>query len=211
MFALVWISAEYLTQFKRKFKAGIHPGAHVAIWLLIFVGSGIVAGVQVIFAAVMMEHCLYATDEKTTGSYGYNRYDSYYYDSEEDCFPREKRHVAVAAASFACLHFLISTFLFVAACADTHRRRSQAVRTVLYVPVPYNQMQQYQGQPQNLQMPNGQQVMAYPAPPQAAKRMQPMGQQQMQQVGQPSAAGPSAGQASDGRQSQIVEFYGVAR
>lgn len=81
----------------------------------------------------------------------------------------------------------------------------------MYVPVPYNQMQQYQGQPQNLQMPNGQQVMAYPAPPQAAKGMQPMGQQQMQQVGQPSAAGPSAGQASDGRQSQIVEFYGVAR
>jgi hypothetical protein len=224
LFTLVWIAAEYLTQFRRKFQAGIHPGAHVGIWVFIFSGSGIVAGVQMVFAAAMMDGCLYAPDEKPTGRDSYSGYgrDYYYYESD-DCFPREKRLIAVAAASFACLHFLVSTFLFVAACADTHRRNSQAARTVLYVPVPYGQMQQYQVQPQSVLLQTGEQVMAYPALPPVARGTQPMVQQQqhqqhqmqMQQVGQPAAAGPSgpgpsAVQPSVGRQSQIVEYYGVA-
>ena len=41
---MIWDIAELATRFGRKWKAGIHPGAHVAISLFIWLGAAIVGG-----------------------------------------------------------------------------------------------------------------------------------------------------------------------
>ncbi|KAM0343379.1 hypothetical protein ACHAPU_008557 [Fusarium lateritium] len=165
VFALAWSIAEIATRFARKWKAGIHPGAHVAVSLLIWLGAAVVGGL-----------------ESTLSSY-YSSFDYLDEDCEYDSNVRRyvctsndnvssKRTLFIALSVFTCLVWLWHFILFVGACIDTQKRNAAMRKPVTMVfggPaywVPgsqgFQQMPQYYGPPpgQNIPMQNW-------APPQA--------------------------------------------
>ncbi|CAJ0550253.1 Ff.00g101830.m01.CDS01 [Fusarium sp. VM40] len=161
--AMIWSIAEILTRFGRKWKAGIHPGAHVAVSLLIWLGAAVVGGL-----------------ESTLSSY-YSSFDYLDEDCEYDPDVRRyvctssdkvssKRALFVALSVFTCLVWLWHFILFVGACIDTQKRNAAMRKPVTMVfggPgywVPgaqgFQQMPQYYGPPQGQSIP-----MQHWAPP----------------------------------------------
>lgn len=161
--ALIWDFAEIMTWLLRKRKAGIHPGAHVAMSLLIWLAAAVVGGIQSAFVA----YSVY--DDYDSSSTCRDSSRNEYVDCDDRYAATRGRFLAVAI--FSCLVWLVHFTLFVGACVDTAKRNA-ALRRVMVVAPPYwghavqgwqpmpqqgNQQQQYvpvQGQKQEQETPH---------------------------------------------------------
>ncbi|KAF4333332.1 hypothetical protein FBEOM_12845 [Fusarium beomiforme] len=170
--AMIWDIAEFATRFGRKWEAGIHPGAHVAISLLIWLGAAVVGGLESTFSAYYDEFdyldqdCEYDSDE--------HRYVCTSSDKVSS-----KRPLFVALSVFTCLIWLWHFILFVGACIDTQKRNAAMRRPVTMVfggpaywgpgAQGFQQVPQYYGPPQGQNIP-----MQNWAPPQNGNGKEPM-------------------------------------
>ncbi|KAF7552661.1 hypothetical protein G7Z17_g4187 [Cylindrodendrum hubeiense] len=135
--ALVWDSAEIITWLLRKRKAGIHPGAHVGVSLIVWLGAAIVGGMQATFIALVI------SDNSDCWEYESQSYVSCAssYTGGSGLF--------IAVAVFSCLVWLIHFTLFVCACMDTARRnRNRRIVTVVAPPYWGPMAQGWQPMPQ---------------------------------------------------------------
>lgn len=152
---MIWDIAELLTRFGRKWKAGIHPGAHVAIHLFIWLGAAIVGGLESTFSAYyssfdyLDEDCEYDRDQRR-----------YVCTSNEGV--ASKRALFVALSVFTCLLWLWQFILFVGACIDTQKRNAAMRKPVMVWGGPpywgpgaqgFQQVPQFYGAPQGQGIP----------------------------------------------------------
>lgn len=216
--AMIWIIADFITLAVRKWKSGIHPGAHVGVWLVVWIAMAIVSAYALYLASRQVEICgdkATGRGSSSSGSSGYDD-DDYYYNYYGGCSTRTQRSLASGIAAVSFLVYALVTFLFVTACADTHIRNTNRVVPVVYVPV-VPQQQAYP-QPQALQpvqLANGQTAMAmvYPTPPQPMYQQYPqqsyMPPQQQQAYMQPAHA-PQPSASGSQQAGQVQEYYGTA-
>ena len=103
------------TRFCRKWKAGVHPGAHVGVTLILWLANLVVG----IMAAILTQ---------------YNNCDYYSLsdDYDSDCEPVSSSMNATTALLIiaAVAEFVV----FVVACAETHRRNTYARNVYMTVP-----------------------------------------------------------------------------
>lgn len=125
--ALVWDLAEIITWFCRKRKAGIHPGAHVGVSLIIWLGAAIVGGIQAAFVAYVVN------DSSDCWDYESQSYESCTSSSSYD----GQAGLFTAVAVFSCLVWLIHFTLFINGCIETARRNRANRRVVTVVAPPY--------------------------------------------------------------------------
>ncbi|KAM5342030.1 hypothetical protein ACJ41O_015061 [Fusarium nematophilum] len=146
--ALIWDLAELATRWLRKFKSGIHPGAHVAISLLIWLGAAAVGGIEVIYAIAVDQTERNCYDSQTQRVYQCGTT----FDGRKATFS--------ALAAFTSLVWLCHFIFFIGACIDTAKRNAVAKRSIMVVSggPPYwgpaaqgfQPMPQYYGQGQNI-------------------------------------------------------------
>ncbi|KAF4976876.1 hypothetical protein FZEAL_6518 [Fusarium zealandicum] len=150
--ALLWDISEIITRWVRKFKAGIHPGAHVAVSLLIWLGASITGSLEAVLISFD------ARDDSPSCTHDENDE----YTCENSYSSRLSKVIAVAV--FTCLVWLCHFILFVFACMDTAKRNAltrQRITMVVNGP-PYwgpgaqgfQQMPQYYGPPAHMQSQN---------------------------------------------------------
>jgi uncharacterized membrane protein YhaH (DUF805 family) len=147
--SICWSVAELITVCVRRAHKGIHPGAHVALHLLLWLGFAAACGLNGFFLG-------YALIDDYSYYYGYgSRYDSY----------STYTGLMQGVVAMCALLFLIHFFLFVRACIETHRRNSSPRVVMMPQPMYYPPPQQpYPMQQQ--QYP--QQHVPYPMHPQQA-------------------------------------------
>ncbi|EHK24263.1 uncharacterized protein TRIVIDRAFT_215551 [Trichoderma virens Gv29-8] len=134
--AMVWSLAEVITRAVRKFKSGIHPGAHVGVCLILWMLSSVMGGILCTYVALNP----YRDDQDCgtytyTDSYGNRHTSSSYCDEYSDPYPRGK---LLGAAVITCLIFGLYFGLFIDACINTHRRNVAAKRPIMMIAQPQN-------------------------------------------------------------------------
>ncbi|KAH6888420.1 hypothetical protein B0T10DRAFT_488140 [Thelonectria olida] len=142
--AFIWDVAEIMTWLLRKRQAGIHPGAHVAMSLLIWMAAAVVGGIQSAFVGFSVYD-----DYDTSGTcWDSGRQESVDCDDDSDRYG-SVRAKFLAVAVFSCLVWLVHFILFVGACVDTAKRNA-ALRRVMVVAPPYwgHAVQGWQPMPQ---------------------------------------------------------------
>ncbi|EKJ74528.1 hypothetical protein FPSE_05278 [Fusarium pseudograminearum CS3096] len=153
--AIIWDIAELLTRFGRKWKAGIHPGAHVAIHLFIWLGAAIVGGLESTFSAY------YTSFDYLDEDCEYNRKERRYVCTSSEGVA-SKQSLFVALSVFTCLLWLWQFVLFVGACIDTQKRNAALRKPVVVWGGPpywgpgtqgFQQMPQYYAAPQGQGFP----------------------------------------------------------
>ncbi|EGR52936.1 uncharacterized protein TRIREDRAFT_119806 [Trichoderma reesei QM6a] len=133
---LAWSLAELITRAVRKWKAGIHPGAHVGICLILWLLTAIMGGSLSAFVALNdvsdrdEENCIVNTYDRYGNLHTYDECDDYYVH-----YPRGK---ALGGAVITCMLFAIEFGLFVDACVRTHRRNTAKARPVMVIAQPQN-------------------------------------------------------------------------
>ncbi|TFB05166.1 hypothetical protein CCMA1212_003194 [Trichoderma ghanense] len=172
MIALVWSLADLLVRLLRNPHRGIHPGAHVALSLIIFLLGAILPS---LFGPWFED----SWNGDGDGSYPWQDCTSVYdpvsrhYDytcTDDDAVKRQylkEKRVATAAAVVAYIVAVIHFGLFVGACVDTDRVNRLAKRPIYVVAPPPPQMMQWQPMQQQYQAP------VQPAPVQQAPMQQP--------------------------------------
>ncbi|KAG8673126.1 hypothetical protein FPOAC2_06555 [Fusarium poae] len=153
--AIVWDIAELLTRFGRKWKAGIHPGAHVAIHLFIWLGAAVVGGLESTFSAYFSSFNYLDEDCE------YNREQRRYVCTSNEGVA-SKKALFVTLSVFTCLLWLWQFVLFVGACIDTQKRNAALRKPVMVWGGPpywgpgqqgFQQMPQYYPPPQGQGFP----------------------------------------------------------
>ncbi|KAK7420899.1 hypothetical protein QQX98_002463 [Neonectria punicea] len=208
-FALIWDAAEIITWLSRKRVAGIHPGAHVGVSLIVWLGAAIVSGIQSAFVGYVVhggsDTCWDADDQDYV-----------------DCGSPYGASAArfTAAAVFAGLVFLLHFTLFVGACVDTAKRNA-ARRRVMVVGPPYwggpmaqgwQPMPQYYPQHQPPQSPGLQNMMN----PEQQHMMAPGQQDQSIPLQDRSQGVEQTGYGKEGQSSTqpanrgVTEYYSPA-
>ncbi|KAL7929647.1 hypothetical protein V8C35DRAFT_314882 [Trichoderma chlorosporum] len=133
--ALLWSLAEVITRAVRKFKSGIHPGAHVGMCLILWMLSSVMGGILCTYVALKPQD-----DEDDCGTYTYP-------DGDENmpynggCDPYEDRYPLgkiLGTAVITCLIFGLYFGLFIDACINTHRRNVAAKRPIMVIAQPQN-------------------------------------------------------------------------
>ncbi|KAL7902757.1 hypothetical protein HDV63DRAFT_384930 [Trichoderma sp. SZMC 28014] len=131
--ATIWSLAEVITRAVRKFKTGIHPGAHVGMCLIIWMIASVTGGMLCTYVALYNgydddEDCSFTTTD------GEGNVSSY------DCAPRDPapRGKIVGSAVITCMLFAINFGLFIDACIQTHRRNTAAKRPIMVIAQPQN-------------------------------------------------------------------------
>ncbi|KKO98135.1 hypothetical protein THAR02_09764 [Trichoderma harzianum] len=119
--AMLWSLAEVITRAVRKFKKGIHPGAHVGMCLILWMLSSILGGMLCTYVALNP----YQDDDEDCGTYTYS-------DSNGNL------HTVLGAAVITCLIFGLYFGLFIDACINTHRRNVAARRPIMMIAQPQN-------------------------------------------------------------------------
>ncbi|KAI0594525.1 hypothetical protein F4775DRAFT_428331 [Biscogniauxia sp. FL1348] len=148
--SLIWSIAELITICARTGHKGIHPGAHVALHLLLWLGFLVGVGLTGYLLAF-------------TTLYDY--YDYYYDDSYYSYYSDKYIELMRALIAFLVLLVIVHFFLFVRACVET-ARRNKASAPVIMVPQPvYYQAPMQQAYPVQQQQ---QQQPGYPTQPQQA-------------------------------------------
>ncbi len=115
----MWTALEFLVTClsRQQPSQGMHPGAHVAIHLIIWMYSAVVVSFLAIFI---------------TENYSYYDYYGYYsYSSNQGTAYNGEIALEVFIAILMVLHFV----LFVRACVETHRYNNMPRATTIYVPV----------------------------------------------------------------------------
>ncbi|KAL7944192.1 hypothetical protein V8C42DRAFT_345968 [Trichoderma barbatum] len=133
--ALVWSLAEVITRAVRKFKAGIHPGAHVGVCLILWMLSSVMGGILCTYVAITQDdsdcddiHSYYDSNGNLhTYSNGACQY--------ADRYPKGK---ILGAAVITCLLFGLYFGLFIDACINTHKRNTAAKRPIMMIAQPQN-------------------------------------------------------------------------
>ncbi|KAH7310563.1 hypothetical protein B0I35DRAFT_412060 [Stachybotrys elegans] len=151
IFTAIWSIAELAVRIKRKFQGtGIHPGVHVAMSLLIWLGASVIAGFQITLTA-------------------YRAYDIDYYDECWDEFEGEYRScgtssfsLMAALCAFTVIVWLVHFILFIGACVDTSKHNALRRAQVMFVQGPPPTW----GVPPNAWQPVPMQPMPMPAQPQ---------------------------------------------
>ncbi|KAK1245516.1 hypothetical protein MKX08_005145 [Trichoderma sp. CBMAI-0020] len=143
--AVLWSGAELITRAIRRFKAGIHPGAHVALSLIIFLVAVILTS---LFGPWFQSSWNEGYDDDGSDcSYHYSSaLDSYVYsctDNSNDPEVIASRHqfhhensVAYAAAIITYIVAVIHFVLFVGACIDTSKVNAAASRPIYVIAQP---------------------------------------------------------------------------
>ncbi|KAJ9130528.1 hypothetical protein NKR23_g12153 [Pleurostoma richardsiae] len=204
--ALIWQIAEFITLCARGGYRGIHPGAHVALHLLIWIGWAVAVGIY---------STLLSYDLGDYQDYGYD-YDDYYYgDNNFSTAAEYARYIRMeeVMVAFATLSLIVHFTLFVLACIETDRR-NRAARTVYvlanpgpdgtvyYTPQGGLAQAYYHSLPSEPQMkvvPQQQAMMMTP-PPAANQEQQQTAPRQMMPAPPQSAyvaGGPAAAPAAD--------------
>ncbi|KAI2472661.1 hypothetical protein F4781DRAFT_317634 [Annulohypoxylon bovei var. microspora] len=127
--ALLWSGIEVITAYAgRKNRRDIHPGAHVAVQLLLWLGFGAGVGLTayiLAFALSFDDFDAYPEDydyyQYYHGSDGYEYYSEYYIHSME------------AVIAFLSLLIIVHFLLFAGACVETARRKGASKATVIDV------------------------------------------------------------------------------
>lgn len=130
--ALLWSASELITRAVRSNHVGIHPGAHVGVLLLIWLGAAIVGGIGATYVAFMNVYDDYRSGSCWNDStFSYEECD---HDDEKEY--AHSRNILIATVAFKFLVLVISFALFVRACIDTHRK-NRAGRQVVFIQAPY--------------------------------------------------------------------------
>ncbi|KAL7912564.1 hypothetical protein GGI35DRAFT_255471 [Trichoderma velutinum] len=135
--ALIWSLAEVITRAVRKFKKGIHPGAHVGMCLILWLLSAIMGGSLSAYVAVNA----YQDDDGNCGSYTYHDSNGNLHTVENPCDPYRDSYPQgkiLGAAVITCLIFGLYFGLFIDACINTHRRNVAARRPIMMIAQPQN-------------------------------------------------------------------------
>lgn len=131
---LLWSLSEVITRAVRKFKAGIHPGAHVGMCLILWLLSAIMGGSLCAYVALDPSRdesdCTYSSYDSQGNLHTYNECDEYV-----DPYPRSK---ILGTAVITCLLFALYFGLFVDACINTHKRNTAASRPIMVIAQPQN-------------------------------------------------------------------------
>ncbi|KPM42184.1 hypothetical protein AK830_g4391 [Neonectria ditissima] len=186
--ALIWDAAEIVTWLVRKRVAGIHPGAHVGVSLIIWLGAACIGGIQSAYVSLTAHD----NDDDTCWDSGSQEY--------VDC-QSSSSSALIAAAAFACLVWFLHFTLFVGACVDTAKRNAANRRRVVVVGPPYwgPMAQGWQPMPQHCppQSPGLQQTMM-------PVQSQNIPLQDRSQTGYGKEGGQSSAQPASGG---ITEYY----
>lgn len=150
--ALIWQGSEFISICSSsKRRSGIHPGAHVALHLLIWLIAA--AAVAFVTTSVIFDHDVLEQDEWYYSTYD----DPYYYSDDGDSSPYAnpdyvedsttpaqqlaflRRFLALMEATLAltCVLLLVHFALFVRACVETSQWNHAAATRTVYVPVPH--------------------------------------------------------------------------
>jgi hypothetical protein len=171
--AIIWQAAEFITVWASKTNRGIHPGANVALHLVIWLVAILAVGFLATFVAWDVDQLGDIQTDPDSSSY----YPSEYYTYDADTFAtRLKLEETLLAFSF--LLFLLHFVLFVRACVETHEYNRRPVNRTVYVPIP---VQMAGGAP-------GQQPFGYYAYQPLPGQPLPFAQPQPQVQGAPVAA-----------------------
>jgi hypothetical protein len=161
VFAFVWGACELFLRFRRKFaRPAVHPGAHVALSLIIWLAAGFAGGIQATLDAVYRSR-----------DWDNDCWNDETEDYDGPCGPRwgGQQGLYTGVAVLLCLLCIIHFILFVGACSDTAKHNAAARAQVMivppvwgppaqgYQPMPFQQQyQQYQQYPQQPQHQQGQ-------------------------------------------------------
>lgn len=148
--AVLWSGAELITRAFRKFKAGIHPGAHVALSLIIFLVAVILTSLFGPWFQNSWNDNYDGDNDGDSCSYRYNSTtNNYVYscnDNSNDPDVIAARHtfsheqsVAYAAAVITYIISVIHFILFVGACVDTSKVNTAASRPIYVIAQPMMQ------------------------------------------------------------------------
>ena len=135
--AILWQAAEFITIWASPKSRGIHPGANVALHLIIWLVAILAVGFVATFVSFDIDQLdeIRSSDSSDSDSSG-TRYTSSYYDNyDASTFARlvQLEEVLLAfSALLAVLHFV----LFVRACVETHRYNASPVTRTVYVQMP---------------------------------------------------------------------------
>ncbi|KAK2616683.1 hypothetical protein QQS21_000295 [Conoideocrella luteorostrata] len=166
--AFLWSLAELIVRCARKWKAGIHPGAHVGVCLCLWIGAVIVGSLL----AAIADYDYYGTSCREY------RYSTYRARRCRDGSPP----IFIGSTALVLLLALVEIVIFIIACVDTHirnrwRRNIVIASTPYWAPPPQGFHVPPNGQGQQPQfMPMGQQQGQQQPPPmmQQAPVQQPM-------------------------------------
>ncbi|EHK49233.1 hypothetical protein TRIATDRAFT_133503 [Trichoderma atroviride IMI 206040] len=152
--AILWSGAELITRAIRRFKAGIHPGAHVALSLIIFLVAVILTS---LFGPWFQSswNDSYDDDGQECSYHYSSTLDDYVYsctDNSSDPEVIASRHqfrhensVAYAAAIITYIVAVIHFVLFVGACIDTSKVNAAASRPIYVIAQPQGLQAMMQG------------------------------------------------------------------
>ncbi|KAM0486289.1 hypothetical protein ACHAPX_000994 [Trichoderma viride] len=153
--AVLWSGAELIARAVRRFKAGIHPGAHVALSLIIFLVAVILTSLfGPWFQSSWNDN--YDDDDGQQCSYHYSSsLDDYVYSCTDNSNDpeviasrhifRHERSVAYAAAIITYIIAVIHFILFVGACIDTSKVNAAASRPIYVIAQPQGLQAMMQG------------------------------------------------------------------
>lgn len=183
--ALIWQTAEFITICASSRHRGIHPGANVALHLIIW----LMAIVAMSFMAIYVSFDRVDLD---------NFHDYYgYYDPDELEWIRQLFSVEQAMLAFVTLLLIVHFTLFVRACIECHQYNT-ATRTIylpMAMPGPVGPYGYYQ--------PGPPQAQPYPyAMQQAPQQHMPQQQQHFEYYAPPAAAAPNRSYQPVGHDSQ---------
>ncbi|KAI1774866.1 hypothetical protein F4818DRAFT_441691 [Hypoxylon cercidicola] len=118
--ALLWSVADLVTSCAQRPKSShrsIHPGAHVAVQLLLWLGFGAGLGLTTHILTFALDFT--AEDDPVA----YPEYHAYYYgDNDYEYYSNSYVHSMEALVAFLALLIIIHVFLFARACVETIKR-----------------------------------------------------------------------------------------
>jgi hypothetical protein len=192
---IIWSGVELIVRAVRKWKSGMHPGAHVGVCLLVWLAAAFVSGIEATYLAVYT----YYDDEYDYDSRCWNSAIHEYEECDNDRNYRRKG-VATAACVFTVLLWLIYFILFIGACIDTAKRNNaRRAGTIVYMPpVSYYPPPGHNGWPQQQQQPQ------HPA---AAAGIPLQNRDSQPETSEPKIPAAAASPSQPGHGAGVTEFY----
>ncbi|KAB5578007.1 hypothetical protein GE09DRAFT_537156 [Coniochaeta sp. 2T2.1] len=183
--AILWQAAEFITIWASSTNHGIHPGANVALHLIIWLVAILAVGFLATFVSFDLDQLSRIRNNSNNSGSGSSYYDNYDAPTFARLVQLEETLLAFSAL-LVVLHFV----LFVRACVETHRyNNSSLVTRTVYVQVP-------------VQMPAGQVPVGYFA-------YQPLPGQPLPFVQQPQMQG-GRGVPAQPPQAHLYGYYAPA-
>jgi hypothetical protein len=193
---IIWSGVELIVRATRKWKSGMHPGAHVGVCLIVWLGAAFVGGIEATYLAVYD----YYDDDYDNDTRCWNSSLHTYEQCNPHRYYKDKRGVATAATAFTILLWLIYFILFIGACVDTAKRNNaRRAGTIVYMPpVSYYAPPGPNGWPQQQQQPQ------HPA---AAAGIPLQNRDSQPETSEPKIPAAAASPPQSGNGAGVSEFY----